>query len=101
PPFPFAPLVTWLSETDTGLNSTQIAPLKMVEQVSPTPLFLIHGGQDDLIPAESSRALYQAAGDPKELWIVNGAEHVGAESQAEAEYQDWVVSFFERYLTAR
>jgi fermentation-respiration switch protein FrsA (DUF1100 family) len=39
------------------------------------PLLVIHGDEDALIPFEEGRALYDAAGEPKELLVVKGAGH--------------------------
>jgi len=39
------------------------------------PLLVIHGDRDMLIPVAEGLALYQAAGEPKELFIVRGAGH--------------------------
>lgn len=39
------------------------------------PVLVIHGGSDMLIPVEEGRALYDAANEPKRLFIVEGAGH--------------------------
>ena len=53
---------------------------------------------DALIPVENAYALYQRAGQPKELWVVPGVEHARvAESDLRA-YADRVRTFFERWL---
>lgn len=98
PPFPFAPLVTWLAMRETGLRPAEIAPLAAVPQVSPTPLLLIHGGSDTLIPAQASRDLFAAAREPKELWLLDGMEHIEARFTLRSEHQRRVLGFFDRYL---
>src|SRR5687768_17928676 len=45
---------------------------------SPRPLLLIHGEADAYTPISQSRALYEAAGEPRELWAVPDAPHVGS-----------------------
>jgi fermentation-respiration switch protein FrsA (DUF1100 family) len=40
----------------------------------------VHGDQDEYFPVEHARQLYQAANEPKELWVVPGFGH--AESGA-------------------
>ncbi len=54
------------------------SPRRAVAAVSPIPLVLIHGEADTIVPAHHSRLLYDAAGEPKELWLVAGAEHIQA-----------------------
>ena len=39
------------------------------------PKLFIHGGADERVPAEMGRRLYEAAADPKELYVVAGAGH--------------------------
>ena len=39
------------------------------------PLLVVHGGRDSLIPVREGQALFDAAPEPKELWIVPGADH--------------------------
>jgi fermentation-respiration switch protein FrsA (DUF1100 family) len=43
--------------------------------VSPTPLLIVHGDQDPYFPVDHAHELYDAARDPKELWIVPGFGH--------------------------
>lgn len=41
----------------------------------PVPLLIIHGEDDEVIPADMGRRLYAAAPEPKELYIIPGAHH--------------------------
>ena len=52
--------------------------LDAVRDISPTPLVLIHGDSDSIVPVEHAEQLFEAAREPKELWIVRGADHIGA-----------------------
>lgn len=40
-----------------------------------TPLLCIHGSDDELIPVAHARRLYEAASEPKSLYIVDGGRH--------------------------
>jgi fermentation-respiration switch protein FrsA (DUF1100 family) len=40
-----------------------------------TPVFIIHGTDDEIIPVEMGRQVFAAAGEPKELYIIPGAHH--------------------------
>lgn len=59
----------------SSLVSTGHEPIDAVPRISPTPLLLVHGGRDDLIPPEHSQQLYDHAGQPKDLLIVPHAGH--------------------------
>jgi fermentation-respiration switch protein FrsA (DUF1100 family) len=39
------------------------------------PVLIIHGADDEIIPAEMGRRLFAAAPEPKELYIITGAHH--------------------------
>ncbi len=54
------------------------SPEASVSQVSPIPLLLIHGDQDNVVPLRHSQRLYELAGFPKDLWVVHGAGHIQA-----------------------
>lgn len=98
PAFPFAPLVVRLAEWETGLRAAEVAPLEVIHRISPRPVFLIHGENDDLIPHDDSRQLYAAAGEPRALWVVPGAGHTRGHATAREEYEERVVAFFHTWL---
>jgi pimeloyl-ACP methyl ester carboxylesterase len=62
------------------------APVDVVGRISPIPLLLVHGDADHYFPVEHPQALYAAAREPKELWLLPGFGH--AESAATPELLD-------------
>ena len=46
-----------------------------VAEIAPRPILLIHGTEDDVVPVESSRDLFNRAKEPKDIAIVQGAGH--------------------------
>ena len=44
-------------------------------RLSPRPLLLIHGSADELVPLADAQLLFDAAGDPKKLVLVENADH--------------------------
>jgi fermentation-respiration switch protein FrsA (DUF1100 family) len=55
-------------------------PAEAAARVAPTPLLIVHGDKDAFFPVEHAEQLFEAASQPKELWIVPGFTH--AESGA-------------------
>ncbi len=51
------------------------SPVAVVAEVSPIPLLIVHGDADDMVPVEEAYRLYEAAQEPKELFIVKGGGH--------------------------
>ncbi|MCL6635056.1 MAG: alpha/beta hydrolase [Peptococcaceae bacterium] len=43
--------------------------------LAPRPLLVVHGSADSVVPVENAQAIYGAAGRPKELRIIPGADH--------------------------
>jgi len=43
--------------------------------IAPSPLLVIHGGDDQVVPVENARSIYNAAGEPKRMQIIPEADH--------------------------
>ncbi len=50
-------------------------PVEVVARISPTPILIVHGDGDDTVPVSEARLLYEAAREPKELFIIPGGGH--------------------------
>jgi pimeloyl-ACP methyl ester carboxylesterase len=81
---------------ETGLRFPHLE--RAMPLLAPRPLLMIHGGGDTYIKPEMARALFDLAGDPRELWIVDGAKHNQALHVANGEYQRRILEFFQRCL---
>ena len=55
--------------------ASKISPLDIVAQVSPTPVFFIHGSKDWLIKPRHSERLFAQAAEPKRIMIMPDAGH--------------------------
>jgi alpha-beta hydrolase superfamily lysophospholipase len=75
-----------------GFDPDTVSPEKAVE-ARPFPVFLICGTRDTTIPCRHAEQIYRKASGPKELWVVNGAEHASALGHAPAEYEEKIVHF--------
>lgn len=98
PSFPFVNLAVLGYELYFQTSVANISPVTVIGTLSPTPVLIIAGEGDKLIPADNGRALYAAAREPKELWIIQGADHGGTLAAAGGEYEKKVGEFFERNL---
>jgi dipeptidyl aminopeptidase/acylaminoacyl peptidase len=56
-----------------GFN--QVRPIDYVASIAPRPLLLVHGDKDDMVDISHAHRLYEKAGKPKQLAILNGAGH--------------------------
>ncbi|MGE3855896.1 MAG: alpha/beta hydrolase family protein [Dehalococcoidia bacterium] len=71
--------------------ATQTAGAQRVDLVAPRPILLIHGRADTRLSPVCSQILYDAAGEPREIVILEGATH--SLRQARAEVRTRVVDF--------
>lgn len=55
--------------------------VKAAASVSPVPLVIVHGETDAIVPAAHAHRLYQAAQEPKQLWVIPSAGHIEAFSR--------------------
>jgi pimeloyl-ACP methyl ester carboxylesterase len=52
-----------------------VAPTEAAARISPIPLLIVHGDQDIYFPPDHGQSLYDAAGEPRELWLIPGFGH--------------------------
>jgi uncharacterized protein len=81
-------------------NNLPPAALKdLAPQIAPRAAFFIYGehgqGGTEKIP---NQGFYAAAGEPKQIWEVPGAQHVGGITAQPAEYERRVIAFFDQAL---
>lgn len=98
PSFPFAPMIQWFAEQETGFDADEVAAIEHIGLISPRPVFLLQGGADTVIPSDSGQRLYDAAGEPRELWFEPDLGHSAFSQDLAEEYEDRIISFFDQYL---
>lgn len=83
--------------TQAKLNCRYAKVEQAVARLAPRPWLSIHGAKDAYIGVDIAKGLFNRAGEPKELWIVEGAKHNRCREQNNAAYQARVASFVGRY----
>jgi len=92
-------LLFW-TQREGDFKSDDVDTEKVICNISPRPVFIIQGLQDDKISPDNGQLLYDAACEPKEIWLLPDAGHVNFEQFEPEEYEQRLVSFFEQYLLA-
>jgi fermentation-respiration switch protein FrsA (DUF1100 family) len=59
-----------------------------------SPLLIVHGDRDEVIPYELGKKLFEAANGPKWLWTVNGAGHNDLHVVARDEFPSRLSEFY-------
>ncbi len=58
--------------------------LDWIGKVAPVPVLIAHGDKDEIVDISHAYALYEKAGEPKELWVVKDKGHARIFEDAEA-----------------
>jgi dipeptidyl aminopeptidase/acylaminoacyl peptidase len=83
-----------------GVDVGAVRPIDRVARIAPRPIFFIAGTSDTDTPLPVMQRMFDAAAEPKRLWIVPGAEHGGYLKTAPVEYEARVVAFLDQTLNA-
>jgi dipeptidyl aminopeptidase/acylaminoacyl peptidase len=79
-----------------GVDVDAVRPIDHIGEIAPRPLLVIAGTADLDTPVPVMERLFEAAREPKELWIEPGANHGGYVTAAPAEYESRVIAFLDR-----
>ncbi len=73
-------------------------PIDCVDRIAPTPVLFIHGKADRVVPHGMSQELYEKANQPKDLWLVEGADHYEIWEDGPEMAQARLLEFLDRAL---
>jgi len=94
----FMPIILSMTRNIYDIDFTAIKPEEAVKEIS-VPVFIIHGGQDEMIPVQHAYRLKEASQNlDSKLWIVPEAQHANSYLVRPAEYKEQVISFFDEVL---
>lgn len=82
----------------SGVDVDAVDPMAHLCDLKGRPLLLINGDVDEYAPAFLQDALFQAACEPKEYWVVKGAHHGEYAKRAPEEYARRLRDFFDTAL---
>lgn len=80
-----------------GVSRDELRPITRIGAVA-APILVMGGEKDPFVPPDETRRLFQAAHEPKELWVVPNASHWDLHQAASAAYEQRVLEFFRRVL---
>lgn len=82
----FAALALGTRIAADGWDPVPEPPVALAPRIAPVPLLVVHGDRDAFFPLDHGQALFDAACEPKELWVEPGMGH--AEVGASADLLD-------------
>jgi fermentation-respiration switch protein FrsA (DUF1100 family) len=92
-----APLLLAQIQPRLGVDPDSIAPIEGIRHIL-APLLLIAGERDRHTLLTESERLFEAAPEPKTLWVVPGAAHVDFHRFDPARYEQRILDFLARTL---
>jgi len=87
--WPFQPLVILLIPG-------KFHGLDALRNRGPIPLLVIHGTKDKIVPLRFGQHIYQAATEPKELWLIENGEHIDSMTRHKGFYREKLVKYLDR-----
>ena len=101
-PYPFVnPLVKFFAEIQTGISINDLRPVDEIVKISPRPVYIIQGTGDKVVPPDTAEQLFNAAGEPRYLWMEENVIHSGMYLNNPRKYERRVVGFFDEYLLGK
>jgi uncharacterized protein len=70
---------TWLLQWPLSMTiDDRYRPVERIGALAPLPVLIVQGEADRVVPAHHGRALFAAAGAPKQLWLLPATGHLQA-----------------------
>jgi uncharacterized protein len=95
------PLIQFFVKWKAGVSFDMVRPVDDIARISPRPIFLIQGLKDSVVSSDSGQHLYDAAKEPRQLWLGEDAGHLGMFDAYNEKYIRWVIGFFDKYLLGK
>ena len=96
----FSPLLLWQLSFRLDVNPNELNPIDRIGNLN-SPLLLISGTDDHHTTVAETERLFDAARQPKEIWIVPGGGHFNMHTYAGREYESRILDFLGWYLPRR
>jgi len=94
-----APVLTLQLKPLLGVDGSALRPISRIGAYH-GPLLIISGAEDQHTRQDETLRLYEAANQPKELWMVAGAAHVDLQRFAPEQYEARVLAFLTAHMPA-
>lgn len=101
-PYPFInPLAKFIAQEETGISLQEVSPLDDIAKISPRPVYIVHSTADIVAPPDAGEKLFDAAKEPRFLWLEENAAHLAIYLDNPRRYQRRLVDFFDQWLLRR
>lgn len=98
-PYPVInPLAKFLAEWQTGFSIQDLDLVQDIARIGPRPVYIVHSLGDTVAPPDAGEKLFNAANEPRFLWLEEHAAHLSIHSVNERRYQRRLIGFFDEWL---
>jgi uncharacterized protein len=98
-PYPVInPLAKFLAEWQTGFSIQDLDLMKDIARIGPRPVYIVHSNGDTVAPPNSGQELFNAANEPRYLWVDENAAHLAIYLDNPRRYQRRLIGFFDEWL---
>lgn len=98
-PYPFVNSLTqFIVSARIGIDLEQVNPMDEIGNISPRPVYIVHSQADIVAPPDAGERLYNAAHEPRFLWLEQDAAHLAIYLENPRRYQRRLVDFFDAWL---
>jgi esterase/lipase len=92
-----SPLLLWQLPLRLGISPKDLRPIDGISSIH-APILIAAGSIDQHTTLAETKRLFDAANQPKELWIVEGAAHVNLHNFNPSAYKLKISAFFAKHL---
>ena len=69
-----------------------------IGQISPRPVYIVQSADDAITPPDSGEKLFNAAREPRYLWVEENAPHMQTFLDDPRRYKKRLIDFFDAWL---
>ena len=77
-------------------DAKRFNPMNLISDIAPRPILIVHGSEDKGIDLPGVKKLYERAREPKDLIVVDGANHHLSDPRAFEITMTTIISWFDR-----
>ncbi|MGJ8643046.1 MAG: alpha/beta hydrolase [Luteolibacter sp.] len=85
-------------ELGASLITDELSPRESVDKITETPLLVIHGDKDQVVPLVQAKELFELANEPKTFFEVKGGTHGDSLSRDGGAYRKHMLKWLEEVM---
>ena len=92
------PLAKFITQLRTSINMEDVSPIDDIGKISPRPVYIVQSAGDAVAPPDSGEKLFNAAGEPRFLWVEENSPHMQTFLDDPRRYKKRLLDFFDEWL---